>query len=135
MVYPNLINQKVTAMNLSINFEPVEEKSLELSFGSSFSIKYADDYKHCLAILQQKVYAKDDPKLFSIDIDIQGAFECEEITDEKKQEIHVQCYYLLFPYVQMHIAQMCLAAGLPPLMIPPIKITSEDVKIKDTSNE
>ncbi len=130
MVNVDLVFQKVPELHIKINFNPNEEKNLEIGVNSPFSINYADDNKHYTAILEQRAVSKDDPEQFSIYLKIEGYFDCDEITnDQMKKEVHVQSYYRLFPYAQSLVAQMCVVAGLPPLMIKPIKMSFEDVVI------
>lgn len=128
MVNVDLVLQRMTDLRVKINFNIEEEKNLEIGFNSPFSIKYADDNRHCTATLEQKVTSKEDPDQFSIYMKIEGFFDCDEITnDDQKKETHVQCYYRLFPYAQSLVAQMCVTAGLPPLMIRPLRMSVDDV--------
>ena len=132
MVDVNLVWQKVTELNLQIDFNPETQKSLDIGVNSPFSIQYSDDCKHCIATLEQKISSKENPEQFSIFVKIQGFFDCDEITsDEIKKETHVACYYRLFPYAQSIIANMCVMAGLPPLMIKPMKMSIDDVILND----
>ena len=51
MVNVDLVFQKVPELHIKINFNPNEEKNLEIGVNSPFSINYADDNKHYTAIL------------------------------------------------------------------------------------
>lgn len=128
MINIDLISQKVTELHAKINFNPNVEKKMEIGVNSPFSISYADDNKHCIATLEQRVVSKENPEEFSIYIKIEGLFDIDEIAnDEMKKETHIACYYRLFPYVQSLLAQTCVAAGLPPLMIRSLKMSPDDV--------
>lgn len=132
MVNVDLVMQRVTEINVKIDFNPEDEKTIEIGFNSPFRIQYADDNKHCTAILEQKAVSQKNPDQFSIYIKLEGFFDCDEITDsEKKKEIHVQCYYRLFPYAQSLIAQICVTAGLPPLMIRSQSMSINDVVLPE----
>ena len=130
MVNVDLVLQRATEVQVKIDFDPTSGKNLEIGVNSPFRIDYSDDNKHCTAILEQRVISKNDPEQFSIYIKIEGYFNCDEITnDDIKKDVHIQCYYRLFPYAQALIAQMCVVAGLPPLMIRALKISADDVAI------
>ena len=58
MVNVDLVFQKVPELHIKINFNPNEEKNLEIGVNSPFSINYADDNKHYTAILEQRVVSK-----------------------------------------------------------------------------
>ena len=128
MVYVDLVQQKVTELNLQIDFDPETQKSLDIGVNSPISIQYSEDCKHCIATLEQKISSKENPSQYSMLVKIQGFLDCDEITsDEMKKEIHVACYYRLFPYAQSIIANMSVMAGLPPLMIKPVNLSIDDV--------
>ena len=130
MIDINLVSQKLTESTIKVNFNPSTEENLELNVTSLFNMKYSDDNTHCIGTLEQRVTSKEKPEQISIYIKIDGLFDCKEpLDDESRKEIHVECYYRLFPYAQSLIAQIFVAAGLPPLMIKPQKMLADDVNI------
>lgn len=137
MMNVSLLQQRAKKVLLHADFLPAQGKndSLEVNFRYNFNVSYADDNRHCKATLEQIVQAVDDPQQFSINVEIEGIFETDLITnDDEKKEVHVKSYYSLFPYAQLLIYQMSTSAGFPPLMIPPDKMTVDGVVIKQSED-
>ncbi len=131
-----LIKQKASNIELISNV-PSENMKKQLTIETSFNyhVDFADDLKHCKAYLQYDIIAQGSPDTLKMHIDMEGLFEVDMLaTDADKKLTHVQCYPLLFPYVQMCVVQMCIWGGLPPLLIPQAEINVDDVELHSSDN-
>ncbi len=120
--------QKVLYKKINSFFEIKENMQLKVQNQSSLGVNYSDDNKTCFATLTNKTFAPDQPDIFNIEIELVGIFSCEGIKiDEDKKKAHVRAYELLFPYIQLMVADLSRKAGLSPLMIEMAQIDSDAV--------
>ena len=133
MVNVRLLQQRTKDFELHNNVPPTKDKEegrLDLGLKYNFHIEYAADTKHCKATLVQIAEAMDDPQIFHISATLEGVFETDSIVnDEMKKEIHIRCYYVLFPYAQALISQVSLATGITPIVIPSDRLLPENISI------
>ncbi len=131
----NLALKQEIIKNISMNVNIEQGTNLELEIKFSFNVNYVNDNKTCVADLRQEVTKKDDPTKFRIVVEGLGVFDVEGINgDEDKKVAHVQAYQQIFPYVRNMIRTLTMEAGLPPLVLQPIKMTPENVRVGGTQN-
>ena len=131
-----LIQQRATKIDFSNNLSSTGDSqvNIEVAFKYDFKVEYASDLKHCRATIAQKVESKSDPKSFHVLVEVEGVFETDPILDDNlKKEAHVRCYSELFPYVQSLVAQIGVAAGGTSLIVPPDRISIENVFVAKES--
>ena len=129
MVFIKLKQQAYKEIAMKIDLKENEELELESKF--SFNVNYNEDNSMCAACLRQEITQKDNTEKFNILVESLGSFECDGIkTDEDKKAAHIQAYTLLFPYVQNMIAQLTVAAGLPPLMVEMEQLKTDKVIVQ-----
>lgn len=134
----DLIQQRMVSLEVRVNLfsEAEAGQQIDVGFRFSFNVNFAEDNKHCKAILEQEAISLQDPSKLKIRVTNEGLFETDEIkSDEMKKEVHIRCYQALFPYVQSQIAQMCISAGLPPLLVPAQKMNPESIIIGRPTTE
>lgn len=112
------------------------QKQLDLSQRASFNVKYTSDNLHCIASLTVDMMDKNEPMDFNFKISTTAFMDCEP--DMDKKEIHKKAYDEIYPHVRALIITIMVNAGLPPIVIPKVKMNSENIKIageEDLNNE
>lgn len=97
---------------------------LELQNKYSHNVKYSNN-NACEGILKVDINDKSDNDNFKISVTVQGLFQYEgEIT---KERLHVETFKELFPYARSLVTTITANAGMPPIIIPPIDIESQEI--------
>ncbi|MBO5568838.1 MAG: protein-export chaperone SecB [Clostridia bacterium] len=108
-----------------------EAGEINIDTRHEFNVNYSEDGEHCRAILKAGFSAHGQPEIMKITCTVEGDFATEKISsDEDKKKVHVECYYMLFPYVQALLMRLCTDAGLPPFYLPPLEMKEENVIVK-----
>lgn len=111
-----LIRQR--ARTIAVDNNIIGTINLQLVINQKTNANYSIDNKHCRFLITFSLTQKDDPSVLRISVVIEGEFEVEEVkTEEDKKRTHVECYNMLFPYVQRQIVELCLDTGLPPIQV------------------
>lgn len=126
----NLQLQRVIFKKINSFFEIKENVELQVQNTFSLNVNYTNDNSECYVTLKNDTNAPNNPDVFNINIEIIGIFKCENIVSlEDKKSAHVQIYNYLFPYAQSMVAELCVKAGLPPLMIEMAVLNPSEVNI------
>lgn len=97
---------------------------LKLSHKYSYNVKYGKD-NICRGEFVCEVGCEDNPDIFHLKFTCVGIFTYNpELT---KEEIHVQTYNLLFPTASAFSVTLTANAGIPPLRIVPMDITTSNI--------
>ena len=84
------------------------------------------------ALLKCELKSTEEPAVVSVSVSYEGIFETDEIrNDEDKKRIHVQAYYSIFPYMQAMISNIFVSTGLPPIIIQPMEMKTDEVSLSD----
>ena len=97
---------------------------LELANQYSYNVKYGQNGV-CEGFLKVEVYDKGGNKDFKIMMTVQGLFQFKG--DASREKLHVETFKELFPYARVMISNLTTSAGMPPIMIPPIDMESQEI--------
>lgn len=108
-----------------------EAGEINIDTTHEFNVNYSGDGVHCRAVMKAGFTAHGEPETLKIVCTVEGDFATEKITsDEDKKKVHLDCYYMLFPYAQALLMRLCTDAGLPPFYLPPLEMKEENVMIR-----
>ncbi len=126
MAAATLLTCKLQELHYNNAIEKPGQFQIENSF--SFHVEYNRENSRCVAKLYQSAREKSEDSRFFISVDMIGVFELEDVsTPEDKKEIHVQCYYQLFPYAQQLVSQLCAGSGLANFKLRRSKMSPDNV--------
>ena len=98
------------------------ENGTRVELGNRYS--YAQN-NMCRGEFTLDVEDKQNPEKFGIHLVLIGVFEFN--ADLEKERVHVLSFKDLFPYARTIITTVTSNAGIPPVIIPPIDIESQDI--------
>ena len=104
---------------------------LELSNKYSYNVKYSQN-GICEGILKVDISDKGGNPDFRISVTVQGIFSFDG--EESREKIHVESFRELFPYARVIVCNLTTTAGMPPIMIPPIDMESQEIFRIDMPN-
>ena len=123
-----IIGARASAINVVNNL--TESKVVNVDIVNEFNVHFGADDGHCSAVLKAGFRMQEHPETLTVLCTIIGEFSADKIaSDEDKKNIHVACYYALFPYAQAQITRLCTDAGLPPFFLQPVEMKAENVVI------
>ena len=108
---------KVDELDLTNKIEGQVE--LDISQRASFNVKYSND----------NMMEKTHPMDFNFKISATALFDCEEGMDKK--EIHKKAYDEIYPHVRALVITFMVNSGLPPIVIPKVKMDESNIKIEE----
>ena len=91
----------------------------------SYNVKYAEGSNLCKGELSCELCHKDEPESFSVKLVMSGTFTYK--AGSEKAALHVDSFNALFPYAKAYIAMATSAGGIPPVNLPEIDITSQNI--------
>ncbi len=102
------------------------EKNAQLKIGNkySYNVRYAPN-NICVGEFTAEIEQAENADQFSIKLVYSAVFSYP--ADMGRDEIHLKSYDALFPYVRATIASITASAGIPPLHIPYIDISGEEI--------
>ncbi len=118
---------KVEEIDLTNKIEG--QAKLDISQRASFNVKYTNDNLHCMANLTIDMMEKNAPMDFNFKISATAFLDCEPGMDKK--EIHKKAYDEIYPHVRALVITILTNTGLPPLIIPKVKMDSSNIKIEE----
>ena len=118
---------KVEEIDLTNRLKP--ENNIDISQRASFNVKYSEDNMHCAANLTIDMMEAKDPNGFNFKISVTAFLDCEPGMDKK--EIHVKAYDEVYPHARAIANTIFATAGLPPFVIPKVKMDPSKIVIKD----
>ena len=110
---------KVDELDLTNKIEGQVE--LDISQRASFNVKYSNDNLHCMANLTIDMMEKTHPMDFNFKISATALFDCEEGMDKKE----------IYPHVRALVITFMVNSGLPPIVIPKVKMDESNIKIEE----
>ena len=116
---------KVEEIDLTNKLEG--QVKMDISQRASFNVKYTNDNLHCAATLTIDMMEKDSPMDFNFRLSATAFLDCEEGMDKK--EIHRKAYDEIYPHVRALVTTILVNAGLPPMVIPKVKMDDSNIKI------
>lgn len=122
---------KVEEIDLTNKLEG--QVQLDISQRASFNVKYTNDNQHCMANLTIDMMEKNAPMDFNFKISATAFLDCEPGMD--KREIHKKAYDEIYPHVRALIMTIMVNAGLPPLVIPKVKMDESNIKVAGENSE
>ena len=97
---------------------------VELGNRYSYNVSYAQN-NMCRGEFTLDVEDKANPDKFGIHLVLVGIFEFN--SDLEKERVHVLSFKDLFPFARTIITTVTANAGIPPVIVPPIDIESQDI--------
>ena len=98
--------------------------NFKLNHKYSYNVKYAKD-NLCRGELTCRVACEERPELFHLNFVCVGVFSYQpELT---KEQIHVETYRLLFPTASAFALTLTANAGIPPIRIVPMDMSSSSI--------
>ena len=82
---------------------------------------------HCAANLTIDMMDKNAPMDFNFKFSATAFLDCQEGMDKK--EIHKKAYDEIYPHVRALITTIMVNAGLPPIIIPKVKMDESNIKL------
>lgn len=116
---------KVEELDLTNKLE--KQGQLDIQQRASFNVKYTNDGLHCAANLTIDMMEKSSPMDFNFKISATAFLDCEPGMDKK--EIHKKAYDEVFPHVRSLVMTIMVNAGLPPMVIPKVKMDESNIKV------
>ncbi len=114
----------------SITFENKVPNGTEIKLAKQFSynVNYFGEENRCLGMLDFRV---NDEQLrpFSIRVEIEALFSYSE--EDEREDIHTDSFEQIFPFLRQIIHSTTAMSGVPGLIIPPVHIDKENVKVSD----
>ncbi len=102
------------------------ENNSQITIGSrySYNVRYAPK-NICVGEFTVEVNDSQKPDVFSIKMTYAGVFSYPQ--DMGRDAIHLKTYDMLFPYVRAAITNFTASAGIPPIYIPYVDISGEEI--------
>ncbi len=122
---------KVEEIDLTNKLEG--QVKLDIEQRASFNVKYTNDNLHCAANLTIDMMEKTAPMDFNFKISATAFLDCEPGMDKK--EIHKKAYDEIYPNVRTLITTIMVNAGLPPIIIPKVKMDDSNIKLAGNEQE
>ena len=122
---------KVEEIDLTNKLEG--QVKLDIEQRASFNVKYTNDNLHCAANLTIDMMDKTEPMDFNFKISATAFLDCEPGMDKK--EIHKKAYDEIYPNVRTLITTIMVNAGLPPIVIPKVKMDDSNIKLAGNEQE
>lgn len=122
---------KVEEIDLTNKLEG--QVKLDIEQRASFNVKYTNDNLHCAANLTIDMMEKTAPMDFNFKISATVFLDCEPGMDKK--EIHKKAYDEIYPNVRTLITTIMVNAGLPPIVIPKVKMDDSNIKLAGNEQE
>ena len=122
---------KVEEIDLTNKLEG--QVKLDIEQRASFNDKYTNDNLHCAANLTIDMMEKTAPMDFNFKISATAFLDCEPGMDKK--EIHKKAYDEIYPNVRTLITTIMVNAGLPPIVIPKVKMDDSNIKLAGNEQE
>lgn len=122
---------KVEEIDLTNKLEG--QVKLDIEQRASFNVKYTNDNLHCAANLTIDMMEKTAPMDFNFKISATAFLDCEPGMDKK--EIHKKAYDEIYPNVRTLITTIMVNAGLPPIVIPKVKMNDSNIKLAGNEQE
>ncbi len=116
---------KIEELDLTNKLE--KQGQLDIQQRASFNVKYTNDGLHCAANLTIDMMEKTSPMDFNFKISVTAFLDCEPGMDKK--EIHKKAYDEVFPHVRSMVMTIMVNAGLPPMVIPKVKMDESNIKV------
>ena len=115
----------VAAKNVSFNNDLNNGERIQIAFSYQYNVKYSQNGT-CRGEFTAKAENKVDPKSFHINVTMIGTFK---ITNPQatKEELHVETYNEMFPYVRAFISSFTGLSGIPPVVAKYIDISGSDI--------
>lgn len=112
---------------------------IELKNKYSYNVGYSK-MNTCSGEFRAEVFDANAPDRFHITVVMKGLFETAE--GVSKEVLHVKTYDAVYPYVKAFITNLTAGAGIPPIYIPYIDISNQNIyrvempgRIKRTEEE
>ena len=99
-------------------------QKLELTHKYSYNVGYAAN-NTCRGEFTAEVGDKEHPENFSFTVVLSGLFATAPGT--AKEVLHLKTYDMLFPYVKAFVTTLTAGAGIPPVYIPYIDISDQNI--------
>ena len=122
---------KVEEIDLTNKLEG--QVKLDIEQRASFNVKYTNDNLHCAANLTIDMMEKTAPMDFNFKISATAFLDCEPGMDKK--EIHKKAYDEIYPNIRTLITTIMVNAGLPPIVIPKVKMDDSNIKLAGNEQE
>ena len=116
---------KVEEIDLTNKLEG--QVKLDIEQRAAFNVKYTNDNLHCAANLTIDMMEKTAPMDFNFKISATAFLDCEQGMDKK--EIHKKAYDEIYPHVRALITTFMVNAGLPPIVIPKVRMDDTNIKV------
>lgn len=121
---------KVEEIDLTNKLEG--QAKLDISQRASFNVKYTNDNLHCMANLTIDMMEKSAPMDFNFKISATAFLDCEP--GMEKREIHKKAYDEIYPHVRALVLNIMVNAGLPPIVVPKVKMDDSNIKVGGQNN-
>lgn len=122
---------KLKYPNLRLVAEIPDDVVVETESSVALRASYRTDNKRLMVTLEGYSKSTEHPEWFDLYAKIIGIFECDPpSTDDEKRQAHLECYDLLFPFLQVLFAEVTAKAGIPPYHFEKPVITFHDVKVE-----
>jgi preprotein translocase subunit SecB len=116
---------KVEEIDLTNKLEG--QVQLDISQRAAFNVKYTSDNLHCMANLTIDMMDNKAPMDFNFKVSATAFLDCESGMDKK--EIHKKAYDEIYPHVRALVMSIMVNAGLPPIVVPKVKMEEENIKL------
>ena len=120
----NLVMKAYKISHITFRNTLANGTKLELNNQYSYNVKYGKNGV-CEGILKVEVTDKGGNTDFHISVTLQGLFQFGG--EASREQLHVETFRELFPYARIVVANLTTTAGMPPILIPPIDMESQEI--------
>lgn len=117
----------------SITFENKVPSGSELKLNNQvkYNVNYKENSDICVGMLDFTV-SEANMKPFEIRVQLVAEFTYD--LDDSKEDIHVNSFDQIFPFLRQSISNITTLSGMPGLLIPMIKLKRENVQHENIQN-
>lgn len=122
MLEVNLEGCQISQLNFVNKLDNASRISLKTQY--SYNLAHGKDGT-CRGEFVAKIENENDPEKFRLKITVLGLFRTKPGVE--KEILHVKSYDALFPHVKAIVASITANAGIPPLYIPYVDISNQEI--------
>lgn len=124
-----MVQLKGYKMNhLEIDNKVKNGTQLKLQNKVKYNVNYLADSNRCLGVLEFTI-ADIDGSPFEVKIEMIGEFTYDY--GDEKPDIHTASFDQIFPFLRMAVNTLTSISGMPPLMIPIMRLNKDTVTVNE----
>lgn len=117
----------------SVYFENKVHGTSKLSLQNQvkYNVNYTGNDNDCIGVLNFRVF---DTDMQPFEIKIEAVAEFTYDASDEKEDIHVDSFAQFFPYIRQAVSSITGISGMPPLIIPIMRLERSNVDVRSKEN-